>query len=208
MTSLASMSSHQILDFIPTVHTQDGRREYMTDLFSRMLKDRVVFLTGGIDDMLSNLVVSQLLFLENENPEAPIQLFINSPGGSVTSGLAIFDTMNFIKPAVHTFCMGQAASMGAFLLGAGEPGHRYILPSARVMIHQPLISGGLSGQATDIEIHAREIIKMREQLERVIAQYTGKTLEQVHLDCERDRYMSAQEAVEYGMVDQIVAKRP
>ena len=197
-----------IENFIPTVHTQDGRREYMTDLFSRLLKDRVVFLTGGIDDMLSNLVVSQLLFLENENPEKPISLFINSPGGSVTAGLAIYDTMQFVQCPVHTFCMGQAASMGAFLLGAGEKGHRYILPNARVMIHQPLISGGLAGQATDIEIHAREILKMRDQLERVIAKYTGKSFEQVHLDCERDRYMSAQEAVDYGMVDQVITKRP
>jgi ATP-dependent Clp protease protease subunit len=183
--------------------TSRGERAY--DIYSRLLKERVVFIVGPIDDYVANLVVAQLLFLESENPDKDIHLYINSPGGSVTAGLAIYDTMQFLKPAVSTMCIGQAASMGAFLLAAGEPGKRFALPNARIMIHQP--SGGARGQATDIEIQAREILYLRERLNAALAKHTGQTLEKIARDVERDFFMSAEEARDYGIVDQVLAKR-
>jgi ATP-dependent Clp protease, protease subunit len=196
----------QALGMVPMVIEQSGRGERAYDIYSRLLKDRIIFLVGPVEDYMANLVVAQLLFLESENPDKDIFLYINSPGGSVSSGLAIFDTMNFIKPDVSTLCTGMAASMGAFLLAAGAKGKRVALPNANVMIHQP--SGGARGQATDIEIHAREILKTREQLNKILAERTGQPIDKVARDVERDYFMSADEAKEYGLVDSVIAKRP
>jgi ATP-dependent Clp protease protease subunit len=195
----------QNLNLVPMVVEQTSRGERAYDIYSRLLKERVVFIVGPIDDYMANVVVAQLLFLESENPDKDIHLYINSPGGSVTAGLAIYDTMQFLKPAVSTMCIGQAASMGAFLLAAGEPGKRFALPNARIMIHQP--SGGARGQATDIEIQAREILYLRERLNAALAKHTGQTLEKIARDVERDFFMSAEEARDYGIVDQVLAKR-
>jgi ATP-dependent Clp protease protease subunit len=183
-----------------------GRGERAYDIYSRLLKERVVFLVGEVNDHMANLVIAQLLFLESENPEKDISLYINSPGGSVSAGMAIYDTMNFIKPDVSTLCMGMAASMGAFLLSSGAKGKRFSLPNSKVMIHQPL--GGARGQATEIEIAAREIIKTREQLNKILAENTGQPLDRIENDTERDYYLSAAEAKDYGLVDQVIAKRP
>jgi ATP-dependent Clp protease protease subunit len=183
--------------------TSRGERSY--DIYSRLLKERVIFLTGQVEDHMANLVVAQLLFLESENPDKDIFLYINSPGGSVTAGMSIYDTMQFIKPNVSTVCMGQACSMGAFLLAGGAPGKRYVLPSARVMIHQPL--GGFQGQASDIQIHAQEILTIKEKLNKLLAEHTGQPLEVVERDTDRDNFMSAQQAVDYGLVDAILTHR-
>ncbi|MCU7371514.1 ATP-dependent Clp endopeptidase proteolytic subunit ClpP [Paucibacter sp. O1-1] len=191
---------------VPIVIEQSGRGERAYDIYSRLLRERIVFLVGPVNDAVANLVVAQLLFLESENPDKDISLYINSPGGSVSAGMSIFDTMNFIKPQVATLCMGMAASMGAFLLAAGAKGKRMSLPNAKIMIHQPL--GGAQGQATDIEIHAREILKTREQLNRILAERTGQSLEKIQLDTERDYFMSAPEAQSYGLIDQVLEKRP
>jgi ATP-dependent Clp protease protease subunit len=196
----------QALGMVPMVIETSGRGERAYDIYSRLLKERVIFLVGEVNDHSANLVVAQMLFLESENPEKDISLYINSPGGSVSAGMAIFDTMNFIKPAVSTLCIGMAASMGAFLLTAGAKGKRFSLPNSKVMIHQPL--GGTRGQATEIEIHAREILKTREQLNRILAENTGQTLKKIAQDTERDYYLSADEAKEYGLVDEVIAKRP
>ncbi len=193
------------LGMVPMVVEQSGRGERAYDIYSRLLKERVIFLVGEVNDHMANLIVAQLLFLESENPEKDISLYINSPGGSVSSGLSVFDTMNFIKPDVSTLCNGMAASMGAFLLSAGAKGKRFSLPNSKIMIHQPL--GGARGQATEIEIAAREIIKTREQLNRILAENTGQPLERIERDTERDYYLSADEAKAYGLVDQVIAKR-
>lgn len=193
------------LGMVPIVIEQSGRGERAYDIYSRLLRERIVFLVGPVNDAVANLVVAQLLFLESENPEKDIHLYINSPGGSVSAGMSIFDTMQFIKPQVSTLCMGMAASMGAFLLAAGAKGKRLALPNAKIMIHQPL--GGTQGQATDIEIHAREILKTREQLNRILAERCGQGLEKIQTDTERDYYMSAAEAQAYGLIDQVVEKR-
>lgn len=193
------------LGLIPMVIEQSGRGERSYDIYSRLLKERVIFLVGPVNDQVANLVAAQLLFLESENPDKDISLYINSPGGSVSAGMAIFDTMNFIKPQVSTLCMGMAASMGAFLLAAGEKGKRFCLPNAKVMIHQP--SGGSQGQATEIEIAAREILKTREQLNQILAERTGQPLDRIARDTERDYYMTADEAQAYGLVDQVISKR-
>ena len=193
------------LGMVPIVIEQSGRGERAYDIYSRLLRERIVFLVGPVNDMTANLVVAQMLFLESENPDKDIFLYINSPGGSVSAGLSIFDTMNFIKPDVSTLCMGMAASMGSFLLMAGAKGKRIALPNAKIMIHQP--SGGAQGQATDIEITAREIIKTREQLNRLYADRTGQTYEKIANDMERDFYMSPEEAKTYGLIDQVIAKR-
>ena len=196
----------QNLGLIPMVIEQSGRGERSYDIYSRLLKERVIFLVGPVNDQSANLVVAQLLFLESENPDKDISFYINSPGGSVSAGLAIFDTMNFIKPEVSTLCTGMAASMGAFLLAAGAKGKRIALPNSRVMIHQP--SGGAQGQATDIEITAKEILKIRHRLNQVLSEQTGQPLEQIERDVERDKWMDAAEAQAYGLVDQVIAKRP
>lgn len=190
---------------VPMVVEQTSRGERSYDIYSRLLKDRVIFLVGEVEDHMANLVIAQMLFLESENPDKDIYLYINSPGGVVSAGLAIYDTMQFIKPNVSTLCIGQAASMGALLLASGAAGKRYCLPNARVMIHQPL--GGYQGQATDIEIHARETIKVRKKLESILASHTGKTEAQIRKDTERDNFMSAEEAEEYGLIDGIMMKR-
>ncbi|MEX8492431.1 ATP-dependent Clp endopeptidase proteolytic subunit ClpP [Sphaerotilus sp.] len=195
----------QNLGMVPIVIEQSGRGERSYDIYSRLLRERVIFLVGPVNDQVANLVVAQLLFLESENPDKDISLYINSPGGSVSAGMSIFDTMQFIKPQVSTLCMGMAASMGAFLLTAGEKGKRFALPNAKIMIHQPL--GGAQGQATDIEIHAREILKTREQLNRILADRSGQSLEKIQTDTERDYYMSADEAQTYGLIDQVISKR-
>jgi ATP-dependent Clp protease protease subunit len=194
------------LGMVPMVVEQSGRGERAYDIYSRLLKERVIFLVGEVNDYMANLIVAQLLFLESENPEKDISLYINSPGGSVSAGMAIYDTMNFIKPDVSTLCNGMAASMGAFLLSSGAKGKRFSLPSSKVMIHQPL--GGARGQATEIEIAAREIIKTREQLNRILAENTGQPLERIERDTERDYYLSAAESKEYGLVDEVISKRP
>lgn len=199
------MIDPQNLGMVPIVIETSGRGERAYDIYSRLLRERVVFLVGPVNDATANLVVAQLLFLESENPDKDISLYINSPGGSVSAGMSIFDTMNFIKPDVSTLCMGMAASMGAFLLSAGAKGKRVALPNSKVMIHQPL--GGTQGQATDIEIHAREILKTREQLNKILAERTGQPLEKIQADTERDYYMSAAEAKDYGLVDQVIDKR-
>lgn len=190
---------------IPTVIEQSGRGERAFDIYSRLLKERIIFLVGPVNDHTANLVVAQMLFLESENPDKDIFFYINSPGGSVTAGMSIFDTMNFIKPDVSTLCLGQAASMGAFLLSAGAKGKRFALPNSRIMIHQPLISGGLGGQASDIEIHARELIKIKQKLNEFLAKHTGQPLEKVERDTDRDNFMSAEAAQEYGLIDQVIA---
>ena len=196
----------QALGMVPMVIEQSGRGERAYDIYSRLLKERVVFLVGPVNDQMANLVVAQLLFLESENPDKDISLYINSPGGSVSAGMAIFDTMNFIKPDVSTLCTGMAASMGAFLLAAGAKGKRFSLPNSKVMIHQPL--GGTQGQATEIEIAAREILKTRERLNQMLAEATGQPLSRIEQDTERDYYLTAEEAKAYGRVDDVIAKRP
>jgi len=193
------------LGYIPMVIEQSGRGERSYDIYSRLLRERLVFLVGPVNDQSANLVVAQLLFLESENPDKDISFYINSPGGSVYAGMAIFDTMNFIKPDVSTLCTGLAASMGAFLLAAGKKGKRYTLPNSRIMIHQP--SGGAQGQATDIQIQAREILDLRERLNRILAQNTGQPIERIAVDTERDNFMSAEDAVSYGLVDQLMSSR-
>ncbi|MBI3156042.1 MAG: ATP-dependent Clp endopeptidase proteolytic subunit ClpP [Burkholderiales bacterium] len=190
---------------VPIVIEQSGRGERAYDIYSRLLRERIVFLVGPVTDQSANLVCAQMLFLESENPDKDIFLYINSPGGSVSAGLSVFDTMNFVKPDVSTLCLGMAASMGSFLLMAGAKGKRFSLPNAKVMIHQP--SGGAQGQATDIEIHAREIIKTREQLNRLYAERTGQPIEKIAADMERDRFLTAEEAREYGLIDQVIDKR-
>jgi ATP-dependent Clp protease protease subunit len=197
--------NEQGLGLVPMVIEQTSRGERSFDIYSRLLKERVIFIVGPIEDQMANLVVAQLLFLESENPDKDIHLYINSPGGSVTAGLSIYDTMQFIKPDVSTMCVGQAASMGAFLLSGGTKGKRLILPNARTMIHQP--SGGAQGQATDIEIQAKEILFLRERLNRMLAEHTGQTMEVIERDTERDRFMSAEQSVEYGLVDQVLTAR-
>ena len=195
----------QALGLIPMVVEQSGRGERSYDIYSRLLKERVVFLVGPVNDQTANLVVAQLLFLESENPDKDISLYINSPGGSVSAGMAIYDTMQFIKPDVSTLCMGMAASMGAFLLSSGTKGKRFSLPNSRVMIHQPL--GGAQGQATDIEIHAREILRLRKDLNQILSENTGQPLEKIERDTERDYFMAAHEAKDYGLVDRVIKHR-
>ncbi|HYR25205.1 MAG TPA: ATP-dependent Clp endopeptidase proteolytic subunit ClpP [Aquabacterium sp.] len=195
----------QNLGMVPMVIEQSGRGERAYDIYSRLLRERVIFLVGPVNDQTANLVVAQLLFLESENPDKDISLYINSPGGSVSAGMSIFDTMQFIKPDVSTLCMGMAASMGAFLLAAGAKGKRFALPNSKIMIHQPL--GGAQGQATDIEIHAREILKTREQLNKILAERSGQPLEKIQNDTERDYFMSAPEAATYGLIDKVLEKR-
>ncbi|MFA5937940.1 MAG: ATP-dependent Clp endopeptidase proteolytic subunit ClpP [Sinimarinibacterium sp.] len=201
MTDIQTRAQH----LVPMVVEQTARGERAFDIYSRLLKERVVFIVGPIDDYMANLVVAQLLFLESENPDKDIHLYINSPGGVITSGLSIYDTMRFIKPDVTTMCIGQAASMGAFLLSAGAKGKRYALPNTRVMIHQP--SGGAQGQATDIEIQAREILYLRERLNKMMSEHTGQTLDKISRDVERDFFMNAEQAREYGLIDHILAQR-
>jgi ATP-dependent Clp protease, protease subunit len=200
-----NMPETQNLGYIPMVIEQSGRGERSYDIYSRLLKERVIFLVGPVNDMTANLVVAQLLFLEAENPDKDISLYINSPGGSVTAGLSIYDTMQFIKPDVSTLCVGQAASMGAFLLTAGAKGKRFSLPNSRIMIHQP--SGGFSGQSTDIQIQAKEILYLREKLNAILAHHTGKKTSEIDVDTERDNFMSAEESVKYGMIDKVIASR-
>ncbi len=196
----------QNLGYIPMVVEQSGRGERSYDIYSRLLKERVVFLVGPVNDQSANLVVAQLLFLESENPDKDIHLYINSPGGSVSAGLAIYDTMQFIKPAVSTLCVGMAASMGAFLLAGGAPGKRFALPHSRIMIHQPLV-GGLAGQASDIEIHAKELLRTKRTLNELLAKHTGQNLETLERDTDRDNFMSSDEAKNYGIVDEVVTSR-
>ncbi len=199
--------THAIMSqLVPIVVEQTPRGERAYDIYSRMLKERIIFLTGPIDDHVASLVTAQLLFLEAENPDKDISLYINSPGGIVTSGLAIYDTMQYIRPDVVTICIGQAASMGSLLLAAGAPGKRYALPHARIMTHQP--SGGFQGQATDIEIHAREILNLKRRLNQIYVKHTGRPLEEVEAKMERDTFMSAEEAREFGIVDHVIEKRP
>ena len=193
------------LGLIPMVIEQSGRGERAYDIYSRLLKDRVIFLVGPVDEGTANVVVAQMLFLESENPDKDINFYINSPGGSIAAGMAIYDTMQFIKPDVSTLCIGMAASMGAFLLAAGAKGKRFVLPNSTVMIHQPL--GGFQGQASDIEIHAKYILSLRERLNRLLALHTGKSVEQVGLDTERDNFLTAEAAQEYGIVDKVLHKR-
>ena len=196
----------QNLGMVPIVIETSGRGERAYDIYSRLLRERVIFLVGPVNDQSANLVVAQLLFLESENPDKDISFYINSPGGSVSAGMSIFDTMQFIKPSVSTLCMGMAASMGAFLLAAGAKGKRFALPNSRIMIHQP--SGGAQGQASDIEIQAREILKLRESLNAILAERTGQPIEKIRLDSERDYFMSSGEAKDYGLIDQVIEKRP
>ena len=202
------MSAQQIqaLGMVPMVIEQSGRGERSYDIYSRLLKERVIFLVGEVNDQTANLVVAQLLFLESENPDKDISFYINSPGGSVTAGMAIYDTMQFVKPDVSTLCVGFAASMGAFLLAAGAKGKRFSLPNSKIMIHQVL--GGARGQATDIEIHARDILRTRDQMNRILADRTGQPLEKIKNDTERDYFMTAEESKDYGLVDQVIEKRP
>ena len=190
---------------VPMVIEQTSRGERSYDIYSRLLKERIIFLTGQVEDHMANLIVAQMLFLEAENPEKDIHLYINSPGGVITAGMSIYDTMQFIKPDVSTICMGQACSMGAFLLSAGAKGKRICLPNSRVMIHQPL--GGYQGQATDIQIHAQEILKVKSRMNELMAQHTGKSIEEIERDTERDRFLSANEALEYGLVDKVYTQR-
>ncbi|SDX14077.1 ATP-dependent Clp protease, protease subunit [Collimonas sp. OK242] len=194
-----------MLGMVPIVIEQSGRGERSYDIYSRLLRERVIFLVGPVNDQTANLIVAQLLFLESENPDKDVSLYINSPGGSVSAGMAIFDTMQFIKPDVSTLCTGMAASMGAFLLAAGAKGKRFSLPNSRIMIHQPL--GGAQGQASDIEIQAREILYLRERLNGILADKTGRTIEQISKDTDRDNFMSADAAVEYGLIDKVLATR-
>jgi ATP-dependent Clp protease, protease subunit len=208
MSKASEMHSNwdpQALGLVPMVVEQSGRGERAYDIYSRLLKERVVFLVGPVNDATANLIVAQLLFLESENPDKDIYFYINSPGGSVTAGMAIYDTMQFIKPDVSTLCIGQAASMGSFLLAAGAKGKRFCLPNSRVMIHQPL--GGFQGQASDIEIHAREILYIRERLNGMLSKHTGQPIERIEKDTDRDNFMSAEAAVEYGLVDRVLTSR-
>jgi ATP-dependent Clp protease protease subunit len=207
MTGIIRNSSMEtnMLGMVPMVVEQSGRGERAYDIYSRLLKERVIFLVGPVNDQAANLIVAQMLFLESENPDKDISLYINSPGGSVSAGMAIFDTMNFIKPDVSTLCTGMAASMGAFLLAAGAKGKRFSLPNSRIMIHQPL--GGAQGQASDIEIQAREILYLRERLNGILAENTGQTVEQIAKDTDRDNFMSAATAAEYGLIDKVLTHR-
>ena len=196
----------QALGMVPIVIEQSGRGERSYDIYSRLLRERVIFLVGPVNDQTANLVVAQLLFLESENPDKDVSFYINSPGGSVSAGMAIFDTMNFVKPDVSTLCTGMAASMGAFLLAAGAKGKRFSLPNSKVMIHQVL--GGAQGQATDIEIHARDILKTKAVMNRILAERTGQSLEKIERDTERDYFLDAEESKAYGLVDQVISRRP
>ena len=204
-TFMNGASDTRALNLVPIVIEQTSRGERSYDIYSRLLKERVVFVVGPVEDYMANVIVAQLLFLESENPDKDIHLYINSPGGSVTAGLAIYDTMQFIKPDVSTMCIGQAASMGALLLAGGADGKRVCLPHSRIMIHQPL--GGFQGQATDIDIHAREILLIREKLNRILSAHTGQTLERIREDTERDNFMGAEEAKNYGLIDEILERR-
>jgi ATP-dependent Clp protease protease subunit len=204
MTGKSALDT-QMLGLVPMVIEQSGRGERAYDIYSRLLKERVIFMVGPVNDQMANLIVAQLLFLESENPDKDISLYINSPGGSVSAGMAIYDTMQFIKPDVSTLCTGMAASMGAFLLAAGTKGKRFSLPNSRVMIHQPL--GGAQGQASDIEIQAREILYLRERLNAILAEKTGKDVEQIAKDTDRDNFMSAEQAAEYGLIDKVLTHR-
>jgi ATP-dependent Clp protease, protease subunit len=195
----------EMLGLVPMVVEQSGRGERAYDIYSRLLKERVIFMVGPVNDHMANLIVAQLLFLESENPDKDISLYINSPGGSVSAGMAIFDTMQFIKPDVSTLCTGMAASMGAFLMAAGAKGKRFSLPNSRIMIHQP--SGGSQGQASDIEIQAKEILYLRERLNKILSERTGKSVEQIAKDTDRDRFMSADEAADYGLIDKVLTSR-
>ena len=195
------------MSLVPTVIEQTGRGERAYDIFSRLLNDRIIMLNEEVNNVTAGLVVAQLLFLEGQDPDKDISLYINSPGGSISAGMAIYDTMNYIKCDVSTICVGMAASMGAFLLSSGAKGKRFCLPNSEVMIHQPLISGGLSGQQTDITIHSKYLEKTRETLEKIMAENCGKSYEQLHKDCERDNFLSAEEACAYGLVDKVIAKR-
>ena len=204
---MSNQHAPQGLNLVPVVVEQTSRGERAYDIYSRLLKERVVFLVGPIDDYVANVVVAQLLFLESENPDKDINLYINSPGCSVSAGLAIYDTMQFLKPDVSTMCIGQAASMGSLLLTAGAKGKRYALPHSRIMIHQPW-SGGIQGQASDIDIHAREIINTRAKLDEILAKHTGQPIEQISKDTDRDRFMSSEDARNYGLIDAVLEKRP
>jgi len=206
MKEMMNNMDTQSLGYIPMVVEQSGRGERSYDIYSRLLKERVIFLVGPVNDMTANLVVAQLLFLEAENPDKDISLYINSPGGSVTAGMSIYDTMQFIKPDVSTLCIGQAASMGAFLLAAGAKDKRFSLPNSRIMIHQP--SGGFQGQSTDIEIHAKEILYLRAKLNEILAHHTGRTADEIDRDTERDNFMSAAQSVVYGLIDKVIENRP
>ncbi len=206
MKEMINNMDTQSLGYIPMVVEQSGRGERSYDIYSRLLKERVIFLVGPVNDMTANLVVAQLLFLEAENPDKDISLYINSPGGSVTAGMSIYDTMQFIKPDVSTLCIGQAASMGAFLLAAGAKDKRFSLPNSRIMIHQP--SGGFQGQSTDIEIHAKEILYLRAKLNEILAHHTGRTADEIDRDTERDNFMSAAQSVVYGLIDKVIENRP
>ena len=203
--SVTGSSQADALGLVPMVVETTGRGERAFDIYSRLLKERVIFIVGGIEDNMANLVVAQLLFLESENPDKDIHVYINSPGGVVTAGMAIYDTMQFIKPDVSTVCIGQAASMGAVLLASGAEGKRFALPNARIMIHQPL--GGFQGQATDIDIHAKEILRIRENLNQILADRSGKSIDEVAKDTERDNFMSAQESADYGLIDSVIEER-
>ena len=203
--SHAGMPEPQGLGLIPMVIEQSGRGERAYDIYSRLLKERVVFLVGPVNEVSANLIVAQLLFLESENPDKDVSFYVNSPGGSVSAGLAIYDTMQFIKPDVSTLCIGQAASMGALLLSAGAKGKRYVLPNSRVMIHQPM--GGFSGQASDVEIHAKEILYLRAKLNEIMAKHTGQSIDRIARDTDRDNFLSADEAMQYGLVDRILISR-
>ena len=199
------MHSNQL---VPIVVEQTGRGERSYDIYSRLLKDRIIFITGGIDDEMANLIVAQLLFLSNEDPHADISVYVNSPGGSVSAGLAIFDTMQFIRPSVATYCIGVAASMGAVLLAGGKKGKRFVLPNSRVLVHQPLISGVLTGPATDLDIEAQEILRLRTRLYEILAERTGKDYDTIERDCDRNKWLDADEAIEYGCVDSILERMP
>jgi len=202
---MAERTPPQALNLVPMVVEQTARGERAYDIYSRLLKEQVVFVVGPVDDQVANLVVAQMLFLESENPDKDISIYINSPGGSVTAGLAIYDTMQFVKPEISTICVGQAASMGALLLAAGSPGKRFCLPHSRIMIHQPL--GGFQGQASDIDIHAREILDLKSRLNRILAHHTQQELETVERDTDRDKFMSAESALEYGLIDDVLTDR-
>nr|VFJ86695.1 MAG: ATP-dependent Clp protease proteolytic subunit ClpP [Candidatus Kentron sp. LFY]VFJ87080.1 MAG: ATP-dependent Clp protease proteolytic subunit ClpP [Candidatus Kentron sp. LFY] len=205
MIDHGSSDAIEALNLVPVVIEQSPRGERAYDIFSRLLKERVVFMVGPVEDYVANLIVAQFLFLESENPDKDIHFYINSPGGTVSAGLAIYDTMQYIRPSVSTMCVGQAASMGALLLAGGAKGKRYCLPHSRMMIHQPL--GGFQGQASDIDIHAREILSTRERLNEILAKHTGQDLERIRIDTDRDRFMSGEEAVTYGLIDEILTKR-
>jgi ATP-dependent Clp protease, protease subunit len=195
------------MSLVPIVVEQTGRGERAYDIYSRLLKDRIVFLGSQVNDEIANLITAQFLFLESEDPERDIHFYVNSPGGSITAGLAIYDTMQYIKPQVSTLCLGQAASMGAWLLAAGAPGKRYALPHARIMIHQPLLMG-MQGQASDIDIHAREILRVREQLNNILVRHTSQSLKKIEKDTDRDLFLTSKQAVEYGLIDEVIASRP